>query len=133
MTLKVHDFIRIDRQIPGARAPSPALLETQMPQSKMPPSYRRQRRRVRARTPALPALSRPFHLSIKISAVFVLLCFLCQAMGLASEPASIIPAFPGAEGFGANTPGGRGGRVIAVTNLSDDGPGSFRAACEAEG
>src|SRR4029079_12922460 len=27
----------------------------------------------------------------------------------------------------------RGGKVIAVTNLSDDGPGSFRAACEAEG
>ena len=54
-------------------------------------------------------------------------------MGLASEPASIIAAFPGAEGFGANTPGGRGGKVIAVTNLSDDGPGSFRAACEAEG
>src|SRR4051812_5648683 len=44
-----------------------------------------------------------------------------------------IPAFPGAEGFGATTPGGRGGMVIAVTNLSDDGPGSFRAAVEAEG
>ena len=63
----------------------------------------------------------------------MLLCLLCQAMGLASEPASIIAAFPGEEGFGANTPGGRGGKVIAVTNLSDDGPGSFRAACEAEG
>ena len=44
-----------------------------------------------------------------------------------------IPAFPGAEGFGATTPGGRGGKVIAVTNLNDDGPGSLRAACEAEG
>src|SRR5215471_8426758 len=44
-----------------------------------------------------------------------------------------IPAFPGAEGFGARTPGGRGGKVIAVTNLNDSGPGSFRAACEAEG
>ncbi|HWA08111.1 MAG TPA: hypothetical protein VG838_01460 [Opitutaceae bacterium] len=42
-------------------------------------------------------------------------------------------AFPGAEGFGANTPGGRGGRVIVVTTLDDSGPGSFRAACEADG
>ena len=45
----------------------------------------------------------------------------------------VVPAFPGAEGFGAMTPGGRGGVVIAVTNLDDDGPGSLRAAVEAEG
>jgi pectate lyase len=44
-----------------------------------------------------------------------------------------IPAFPGAEGFGANTPGGRGGKVIFVLNLNDSGPGSLRAACEAAG
>jgi hypothetical protein len=44
-----------------------------------------------------------------------------------------LPAFPGAEGFGVNTPGGRGGKVLFVTNLDDAGPGSFRAACEAEG
>ncbi len=44
-----------------------------------------------------------------------------------------IPAFPGAEGFGSETPGGRGGRVIEVTNLDDSGPGSLRAACEADG
>jgi pectate lyase len=44
-----------------------------------------------------------------------------------------IPAFPGGEGFGSTTPGGRGGTVILVTNLDDSGPGSFRAACEAEG
>jgi len=44
-----------------------------------------------------------------------------------------IPAFPGAEGFGANSVGGRGGRVIEVTNLSDNGPGTLRAAIEAEG
>ncbi len=44
-----------------------------------------------------------------------------------------LPAFPGAEGFGSRTPGGRGGRVIEVTTLEDDGPGSLRAALEAEG
>jgi pectate lyase len=37
-------------------------------------------------------------------------------------------AFPGAEGFGTDTPGGRGGAVIAVTTLAADGPGSFKAA-----
>jgi pectate lyase len=44
-----------------------------------------------------------------------------------------IPAFPGAEGFGSHTPGGRGGRVIEVTNLNPDGPGSLREACAAKG
>lgn len=43
------------------------------------------------------------------------------------------PAFPGAEGFGKYTRGGRDGRVIEVTNLNDRGPGSLRAACEAVG
>jgi len=42
-------------------------------------------------------------------------------------------AFPYAEGFGAFALGGRGGRVIAVTNLNENGGGSLRAACEAQG
>ncbi len=40
------------------------------------------------------------------------------------------PAFPGAEGFGAETPGGRRGRLLFVENLNDSGPGSLRAALE---
>ncbi|MEZ4599298.1 MAG: hypothetical protein R2940_05875 [Syntrophotaleaceae bacterium] len=42
-------------------------------------------------------------------------------------------AFPGAEGFGANAKGGRGGRIIKVTNLNSSGTGSLRAALEASG
>lgn len=48
-------------------------------------------------------------------------------------PQATIPAFPGAEGGGMYSFGGRGGRVLVVTSLADSGPGSFREACEAGG
>lgn len=42
-------------------------------------------------------------------------------------------AFPGALGWASATPGGRGGQIIRVTNLNNEGPGSLRAAIEADG
>lgn len=44
-----------------------------------------------------------------------------------------VKAFPTAEGFGAKSVGGRGGRVIKVTNLNDSGTGSLRACMTATG
>ena len=41
--------------------------------------------------------------------------------------------FRGAQGWAANTPGGRGGRIIRVTTLDADGPGSFHEAVTAKG
>ena len=48
-------------------------------------------------------------------------------------PQAEIPAFPGAEGGGKYSFGGRSGKVIVVNNLNDSGPGSFRDACEQGG
>ncbi|MBQ0072715.1 MAG: polysaccharide lyase [Prevotella sp.] len=46
---------------------------------------------------------------------------------------SDIPAFPGAEGGGKYSFGGRGGKVYVVTSLADSGKGTLREACEAGG
>jgi len=55
----------------------------------------------------------------------------------ASKPEDLlkaeIPAFPGAEGGGMYTAGGRGGKVIVVTSLADFGTGTLREACETGG
>lgn len=48
-------------------------------------------------------------------------------------PQAPIPAFPGAQGGGMYSFGGRGGKVFVVTSLEDSGPGTFREALEAGG
>ena len=67
------------------------------------------------------------------------LCCLLFALAAHADDTTLLRAFPGAEGFGAVTPGGRGGRVIYVTTLDDYKPGetpiagSLRAAIDADG
>ena len=46
-----------------------------------------------------------------------------------AQVAAELKAFPGAEGWGAVSKVGRGGRVIKVTNLNASGPGSLAEAC----
>jgi len=54
----------------------------------------------------------------------------CLFLNGANSFSAQLPSFPEAEGFGAISAGGRGGKLIEVINLNSDGPGSFREACE---
>ncbi len=75
-------------------------------------------------------------MGFELGAMWILVgVLLCCALSLSGGGPSgrAVPAFPGAEGYGKWAKGGRGGKVWFVTSLDDSGPGSLRAACEAEG
>ena len=77
----------------------------------------------------MPCKSLDRHLCISYSQlVFVLVLIFSISSNIFG-----LPAFPGAQGFGSYTPGGRGGKIIEVTNLRASGTGSLRSACEASG
>ncbi len=59
----------------------------------------------------------------------IIICFhFIFTIAISALAVDSIPAFPGAEGFGANAVGGRHGKVIKVTSLKDSGPGTLREA-----
>jgi pectate lyase len=58
------------------------------------------------------------------------LALFCVAV---AAPAAPPLAFPGAQGWAAHTPGGRGGKLLRVTTLAANGPGSLREAIETQG
>ena len=85
-----------------------------------------------------PAIAGLLSISIDTAGVFLgtLLASLLPVGASCLAAESNVVAFPGAEGYGAQASGGRGGRVLFVDSLSDDAknptPGSFRWACETQ-
>ena len=73
----------------------------------------------------LCSLALPISLMMSVS--------LSPAQGQTAAEGDTITAFPGAQGWAAYTPGGRGGQIVRVTALAAAGPGSFREAVQMKG
>lgn len=73
-------------------------------------------------------LIKPLSLRSKLGSLLLLLT---AATSLAA--ADNLLAFPGAQGAAAQTPGGRGGKIIRVTTLDASGPGSLLEALDTKG
>jgi len=91
------------------------------------------RRRAAALTAAITVITAPVATGTAPATSTVTRDATTSAGQLPGRTAPDPKAFPGAEGWGTDTPGGRGGRVINVTTLADHGPGSFRHAALAPG
>lgn len=63
-----------------------------------------------------------------ISTLFLIISAFCLA-----SPAIALPVFPGAVGFGVDTPAGRGGEVFKIRNLNASGPDSLQECLAASG
>jgi hypothetical protein len=71
--------------------------------------------------------------AVRTTLIALMLGAVCVASVMGAEPEGEEAKKPVVHPFGLGTPGGRGGKILRVTNLKTSGPGSLRAAVEAAG